>query len=135
MASVSVSEVRVWPRAVEPVPQLAEVLDDAVVDDRDVTRAVLVRMGVQVVRPAMRRPAGVGQADRRVRRPIPERHLEVGELAGLLLDEQVARLIDERDPGRVVAPVFEPLQALDEDGPRLTRADIADDAAHAGMVS
>ena len=119
----------------EPVPELAEVLDDPVVDDRDLAGAVDVGVGVQVVRPAVGRPAGVRQPDRRVRRPVGDRRLEVGQLAGPLLDEQVAVLVDERDPGRVVAAVLEALQALDEDGARLTRTGVADDAAHAGRVS
>ena len=114
----------------EPVAELAEVLDDPVVDDRDVAGAVLVGMGVQVVRPAVGRPARVGEADRGVRRPIGDRGLEVGELAGLLLDEQVAVLVDEGDPRRVVAAVLEPLEALDQDRARLPGSRVADDAAH-----
>ena len=97
--------------------------------------AVLVGMGVEVVRPAVGRPAGVGEADRGVRRPVGDRGLEVGELAGLLLDEQVAVLVDEGDPGRVVAAVLEPLEALDEDRPRLPGPGVADDSAHVADVS
>ena len=118
----------------EPVAELAEVLDDPVVDDRDVAGAVLVGMGVQVVRPAVGRPAGVGEADRGVRRPVGDRGLEVRELAGLLLDEQVAVLVDEGDPGRVVAAVLEPLEALDQDRPRLPGPGVADDAAHVAVL-
>ena len=47
----------------QAVAQLLEVLDDAVVDDRDLARAVGVGMGVEVIRPAVRRPARVGEAD------------------------------------------------------------------------
>ena len=115
----------------EPVAELPEVLDDPVVDHRDLAGAVLVGMGVEVVGPAVGRPAGVREPDRRVGRPVRDRRLEVGELARLLLDEQVALLVDEGDPGRVVAAVLEPPETLDQDGARLTRAGIADDAAHA----
>ena len=114
----------------ESVAQLAEVLDDPVVDDRDGARAVAMRMGVQVVRPAVRRPAGVGQPDRGVGRAIGEGGLEVDQLARPLLDEQVAGVVDEGDPGRIVAAVLEPLEPLDEDGARLPRTRVADDAAH-----
>jgi hypothetical protein len=51
----------------EAVAQLAEVLDDAVVDDRDLAGAVLVGMRVEVVGPAVGRPARVREADRGVR--------------------------------------------------------------------
>ena len=130
---MSVSDVSVWPRASSPSRSSAEVLDDPVVDDRDVARAVLVGMGVEVVRPAVGRPARVGQPDRRVRRPVGDRGLEVGQLAGLLLDEQVAGLVDEGDPGGVVAAVLEPLEALDQDRARLPGAGVADDSAHVGV--
>ena len=68
-------------------------------------------------------------------RPVGDRRLEVGQLAGPLLDEQVAGVVDQRDPGRVVAAVLEALEALDEDGPGLARSRVADDAAHAVRVS
>ena len=81
----------------EAVAQLAEVLDDPVVDDRDLAGAVAVGMGVEVVRAAVRRPARVGEADRGVRGPVGDGRLEVDQLAGPLLDEQVTRVIDEGD--------------------------------------
>ena len=117
----------------EPVAQLAEVLDDPVVDDRDLARAVAVRMGIEVVRAPVGGPARVGQADRGVRRPVGDRRLEVDQLAGPLLDEHVAGVVDEGDPGRVVAAVLEALEPLDEDRARLARTGIADDAAHGVM--
>ncbi len=123
------------PASLEPVAQLAEVLDDPVVDDGDLTGAVLVGMGVQVVRPAVGGPARVGEPDRRVRGPVRDRRLEVGQLARPFLDEQVAGVVHERDPGRVVAAVFEPFQAFDEDGPGLPGPRVSDDAAHLGRLS
>ena len=114
----------------EAVPELAEVLEDPVVDDRDVTGAVLVGMRVEVVRAAVGRPARVGQADGGVGRAIGDRCAQIRELAGLLLDEQGALVIDEGDPGRVVAAVLEALQPLDEDRSRLPRSRVSDDAAH-----
>ena len=114
----------------EPVAELPEVLDDAVVDDRDLARAVLVGMSVEVIGAAMGGPAGVGQADRRMGRAVGDGRAQVGELAGLLLDEQAAGIIDEGDARRVVAAVLEPLQAFDEDRARLAGPRIADDAAH-----
>ena len=119
----------------EPVAQLAEVLDDPVVDDRDLAGAVLVGMGVEVVRPAVGRPARVGEADRGVRRPVGDRRLEVGQLAGPLLDEQVARVVDEGDAGRVVAAVLEALEPFDQDRARLPGPGVADDAAHGVCLS
>ena len=117
----------------EAVAQLPEVLDDPVVDDRDLAGAVLVGVRVEVVGPTVRRPAGMGEPDRRVWRPVGDGRLEVGQLAGALLDEQVARIVDEGDPGRVVAAVLQPFEAFDEDGAGLPGTGIPDDAAHSGV--
>ncbi len=55
----------------ELVAQLDEVLDDAVVDDRQLAGAVDVRVGVEVVGAAVRRPARVAQAGGRGRASRP----------------------------------------------------------------
>ncbi len=94
----------------EAVAQLAEVLDDPVVDDRDVAGAVLVRVGVQIVRPAVSRPARMSQADRRVRRPVGDGRREIRQLAGLLLNLKVPGLIEEGDAARVLPAVLNPTQ-------------------------
>ena len=116
--------------SLEAVAKLTEVLDDAVVDDGDLAATVHVGMGIEVVRPAVRRPARVGQAHRGVGRPVDEGRGEVRELAGPLLDEQVTFLIDEGDTGRVVAAVFEATESLEENRAGLAGPRVADDAAH-----
>ena len=116
----------------EPVAQLLEVLDDAVVDDRDLTGAVDVGMGVEIVGAPVGRPAGVGQADRRRRRRFEQRRAQVGELSRALLDEQLALGRHQRDAGGVVAAVLEAGEPFHEDGRRLSRSDVSDDAAHDG---
>ena len=119
----------------QAVAELAEVLDDPVVDDRDRPGAILVGMGVEIVGFAVGRPAGVGKADRSVRRPIRDGGLKIGELARLLLDEQLAVLVDQGDPGRIVATVLEPLEALDQDRAGFPGSRIPDDSTHvAGLL-
>ena len=87
--------------------QRAEVLDDAVVHDREARAGV--RMGVGLARLAMRRPAGVADADCPRQRRLVELGLEVLELAlGAQAGEPA--LLERRDPGRIIAAVFEPLQ-------------------------
>ena len=119
------------PARLEAVAQLAEVLDDAVVDHGDGAGAVDVRVGVQVVRAAVRRPARVGEPDPRVRRPVQERRRKVGQLPRPLLDEELARLGDERDPGRVVAAILQAPEPLEENGSRRPGTRVPNDAAHA----
>ena len=60
--------------------------------------------------------------------------VRLDSLPGALLDEQVAGLVDEGDPGRVVAAVLEALEPLDQDRARFTGAGVADDAAHWGQI-
>ena len=118
------------PARLESIAQLAEVLDDPVVDDGDLAGAIAMRVSVQVVRTAVGRPAGMGEADRSMGRAVGDGGLEVDQLAGPLLDEQVAGVVHQRDPGRIVAAVLEPLEALDQDRARLARTGVTDDAAH-----
>ena len=87
--------------------QRLEVLDDAVVDDGDARAGV--RMGVGLARLAVRRPAGVADADRPGERRRVELGLEVLELAFGAQPGQPAAF-ERRHPGRVVAAVFEPLE-------------------------
>src|SRR5438128_909402 len=114
----------------QAVAKLAEVLDDSVVDDGDRPGAVDVGMGVEVVWSAVRRPSGVGKTDSGRRRHLGKGGLKVGQLARLLLDEELSVCGYEGDPGRVVASIFEPSKSFEEDRRRLARPRVADDAAH-----
>ena len=87
-------------------PQLAVVLDDAVVNDGDAPAAVPVRMGVAVGRRPVRRPARMRDA----RRPD-----EVGRLAALDERGDTARALDavqgavgpqHRDARGVISPIL-----------------------------
>src|SRR5690606_40737638 len=109
----------------ELAAKLPEVLDDAVVDERDASGGGDVGVGVAVGGHAVGRPAGVRDAAGGVGAlAAAERRLEVGELAGVLLDvhrgaetlDLGARPVeDQRDPRRVVATVLESAQAVEHD--------------------
>src|SRR5262249_15446732 len=108
--------------------QLAEILDDAVVDDGKVLGGVGVRVGFG--RPAMGRPAGVADADGAGERLTREPGFEIAQLAlGPPADELSA--FQRGDAGGVVAPVVEPLERIDKQaGNRLTPEN-AYNSAHA----
>ena len=79
--------------------QLAEILDDAVVHDREPVGGV--RMGVVLGRPAVRCPAGVADADRAGERFARERCFEVLQLAFGTPARQRARApASQRRPNR-----------------------------------
>ena len=71
MHSVSVSDTQRVSVLLQPGAERLEVLDDAVVDHRDPTVAVLMRVGVAIGGGAVRGPARVAHRD------------VAGELAGL----------------------------------------------------
>ncbi len=113
--------------ALELAPQLAEVLDDAVVHDRDPVGRM--RMGVGLARPAMRRPAGVADADGAVDRVLAQAPLQIGQLA--LGPAALDPAADQGgDAGRIIAAILQALQRLDQAGRDRPGPDDADDAAH-----
>jgi hypothetical protein len=106
-----------------------EVLDDAVVDDDDVSTAVAMRVGVVLVRLAVRGPARVAHAEAALERLLRQLRLEVRQLAFGAHDFHAAA-VDDGDSRAVVAPVFELLQTADEYRHHITCADVSDDSAH-----
>ena len=103
------------PAILELGAQRREVLDDAVVDDGHRAGAVDVRVRVAVVGRPVGGPPGVPHAgDGVVHRMLLEGTLEVGELAGPLLNGELA-VAEHRHPGGVVTAVLQPSQALHHD--------------------
>ena len=87
-------------------------------------------MGVAIVGGAVRGPARVTDADAAGRGLVAEMADEVLNAAGSFAEMQIAAG-QRRQAGTVVAAIFQPVQALNEDGFRFPGAGIADDAAHA----
>src|SRR3989475_9553590 len=93
--------------------------------------AVGVRMRVDDGGTAVRGPAGVADAE-----PAD------GHLLGEALDQRIdlgralhdggltIRLVEDRNPGGIVAAVLEPLEALHDDGRRRALAQVANNPAH-----
>ena len=109
------------------------VLDDPVVDDRDLARGVAVRVGIAVGRPAVGGPAGVAEAGAaRQARGVGfvERRFQVGQPAGAAPDGQAAVAVEQCDPRGVISAVFHPAQRVDDDAAGIPRADVADDSTH-----
>ena len=88
--------------------QFAEILDDAVMDHRDAV--IGVRVGVGLIRLAMRRPPRVADADRAVKRRGGELFLEIFQLAAGAHAREPP-VFQGGDAGRVIAAIFEPPQA------------------------
>ena len=93
--------------------ELAEVLDDAVVHDRDL--AVHVRMRVALGGTPVRRPARVADAGVTLQRLLQQAAFEVAQLALGAAALEVA-VLDGGDAGRIIAAILEPAQGVDEVG-------------------
>ena len=129
--SVSVSETRSWPVALELVAQLGEVLDDAVVHHRDAALLAEVRVGVDVVGGAVGGPAGVADAGRgRPAAAAPRSPSRGWPSLPARLSETIVAAVDESDAGGVVAAVLQTPESLDHDVARLLVADVPHDPAH-----
>jgi hypothetical protein len=125
----------------QPGAQLLVVFDDAVVDERDsaglarcVFSGTVAEVGMCVVhgRHAVRRPARVGNAGRAVDVVLFDLAQQFGDAVGTARPLEAARV--HRDTARVIAPVLQALEALDEDGDNIARRDGADDATHEGLL-
>jgi hypothetical protein len=100
--------------------QRLEVLDDAVVDDRD--RSDDVRMGIVDRRSAVRSPARVGDPDRAAERLAAQFPREIVELSLRAAPREIA-VIDRANTGAVVAAIFKALEAVEQPLSNFTFAD------------
>ena len=113
--------------------QRGVVLDDPVVDDRDLPGGVAVRVGVAVGGPAVGGPAGVAQAGAAGEVGgvgVGQRGLQVGQPAGPAAHGQPAAAVEQSDARRVVSAVLHPAQRVDDDVAGRTLPDVADDSTH-----
>ena len=119
------------PVVLEAGPQLAEVLDDAVEDDGQLgVVAACQRMRVRLRDGAVRRPARVPESGDRGRGVVAGGALlQLGQGAdgAGVLERAVG---EQRDPRRVVAPIFEALQPGQQQVLARPPADVPDDPAH-----
>src|SRR5579863_3071065 len=110
--------------------QAEVVLDDAVVDNHNLSGAVAVRMGVLFGRSTMRRPSRVSDAIRSMKRLLANRFFEVAKLAFGATDFEAIPVPANGDPRRIVAAILHPSQSLDDDRDDTFLADVTNNAAH-----
>jgi len=110
--------------------ELDIILNDTVVHYDDFTVAVAVRMGIFLGRASVRRPAGVSDAVHAVQRSDADGFLEISQLAGGAANIELAVVADHCDPGRIIAAVLEPPQAVEDQWNNALGPDITDNSAH-----
>ena len=95
--------------------QFQVILNNAVVYDDVLSRAVAVWMRILLSGPSVRGPASVADTVGPFDRRLLDRFLEFAQLPRSAPDLQLACAIDYRDSCRVVATIFELAQAFDDD--------------------
>jgi hypothetical protein len=113
----------------EFLAQLGMVFDDAVVHHRHLL-AAHVRVGVALGRHAVGGPAGMGDAQVAVDGGFFHQLPQHGHLAHRADAADMAVGLAHRQARRVIAAIFQALQALDQDGNDVALGDGADDATH-----
>ena len=116
MISVSVSVVNLWPSSISFFFRREIIFDDAVVHDDDLAGAVAMRVRVFFGGAAVRGPAGVSDAVSAVERLQADDFFQIAQLAFGAANLQAFAIARDRDARGVVAAVFQPPQALDDDG-------------------
>ena len=95
------------------------VLDDTVMDDRQTLALRVVRVCIDGVRLAVRRPAGVRDTDTTVRVFVHRERFQFCHLPFRLVDVQLSLLVDQRHAGTVIPAVLQTMQTLYQDRIRL----------------
>ena len=115
-------------RFLQLLAQLAEILDDAVVDDGEALRGMWMR--VMFGRSAVSGPASVADADRAGEGFAREPGFEIAQLA---LGTPARKLpgFERGDAGGVLGAIFEPLERLDQQTRDRFAAENAYNSAHA----
>src|ERR1041385_6632457 len=117
-------------RFAEPFFELQIVLDNAVVNDDDASRAVAMWMRVLFSGTAVCGPARVANAVRAVERTQANDLFEVAQFSFGATDFEVVFFVDDRDTGRVVAAILEFTQPIDDERHHLLVSDVANNSTH-----
>ena len=84
--------------------------------------------------PSVRGPAGVADAVGAVQRVQPDGLFQVAKLTLGAAHIEPAIVGIDRQPGRIVAAILQPLQPFENDGRRPAISDVADDSAHKFII-
>ena len=113
----------------ELIPQLLEILDYPVMDERQFPALIEMRMGIFIGYLPMCRPSGVSNAGGTIGR-FPLNQLRQARDTARALAELHHTVFHRRDARGVVPAIFQSAQTVQQDGSRFCIADISDYPAH-----
>ena len=110
------------------------VFDDTVVYDDDVAVAIAVGVGILFRRTAMGGPTGVTDAEAPGQRIGSNGIFEVVQLAFGAANLELSVIAVDRQSRRIVSPIFQPFQSIQNDWHCVVCPYIPDDSAHAFII-
>ncbi len=119
----------------QAVLQFQIVFDDAVVHHHHVAVAIAMGMGVLFGGPAVGRPASVPDAERAIDGAEADGVFQVAQLTFGAPDVELTVVAINRDAGRVVPAIFQPLEAFQDDRNGSPSAYVTDNSAHATIMA
>ena len=111
------------------------VLNDTVVDDSQLLRLGVVRMGIDLIGFAVGSPTSVSDADETRRVLVRDSLFKVGDFALCLLDVELPVVVDECNACAVVTTIFQTVQAFDENRIGFAFTDISYYSTHSLSIS
>ncbi len=110
--------------------QYTEIFNDAVMDQCDIFRFRVVGMGIGIVRYAMRRPAGVCDADAATKIFAIQKMFQIVDLSFAFIDIKCAVAIHHGDTCAIVTAVFETVQPFEQNRAGISVPDISYNSTH-----
>ena len=110
------------------------VLDDAVMDQRQVARCRIMGMGVFCTWFAMRGPTRMGDTDMPAHVFCFHRAFQIADLAFRLIHIQISRITDQSHAGTVITTVLQTLKSFYQNGVSLSLTYISDYSTHIPFI-
>src|SRR5690349_2864529 len=98
-------------------------------NERDFTRGIEVRMRVFVVHLPVSGPARVTDSVATAGRFLGHQFRQIANASGALPGLNVLA-VNDGDPGRIIAAVFQTAETIEENGSRFRPTDVTDNSAH-----
>ena len=114
--------------------ELQVIFDDSVVNHDDIASAVAMLVGIFLGRAAVRRPARVADAVGAIHGVQLQHVFEVAKFAGSAANAEGLVIAINGEARRVIAAIFQLLQAFENDGYRALRPHVTDNSTHAVIV-
>src|SRR5262245_40746423 len=105
------------------------VLDDAIVGHHDTSLAIPMRVRILLGRTSVRRPTRVSQTELAIDWLLGKELFEIFQLAGRASDLKLS-IFNNCDARRIVPPIFERPKTAHDDGHRVLRTNVSENAAH-----